>query len=320
MIFKPTALKRWFACISLVLLGLVSANAGADDSKPTKPEDLIALHLDSLGKAAARNDVKSRVVKGTVHYQLLVGGAGSLDGNAFLVSEGNKMVMVLKFPNNVYRGEQITSDGNKTHVAASSTQQTRSAFGEFVRVQDAIIKEGLLGGELTTNWALLHLDDRKPKLKFEGLQTVEGQSLYALRYQPKKNSDLDIQMYFDPVTYRHVRTVYKISIRAGLGHVDNQVGDANRGLPDTPAPAGGGLFAPGESSETATARQHETRYRIDETFGDFKAQDGLTLPTSYTIHFSQELQGGQTQVSEWQVKESELNHNIPLDPKNFEVK
>lgn len=311
---------RWIVVAVMAVALLHSAGAYADDAKLSKPEDVVAQHLDSLGKAAVRSDAKTRVVKGTAHYQLLVGGAGNLDGTSVMASEGNKMVFVLKFASNTYRGEQIVTDGNKTRIATTTAQQTRSSFGEFLRVQDAIIREGLLGGELTTAWAFLHLDDHKPKLKFEGLQNVDGVKLYDLRYQPKKNSDLDIHVYFDPETFHHVRTVYKLTIKPGLGHVDNQVGDANQGLPGAPPPGGGGLLLPGESSETTTARQQETRYRIDESFGDFRSQDGLTLPTTYKLHFSQEFQNGQTQVSEWEVKGTEFDNNIPLDPKNFEVK
>jgi hypothetical protein len=65
----------------------------------------------------------------------------------------------------------------------------RSSFGEFVHSQDQIVREGLLGGSLTTAWALLNLDHNQPKLSYEGLKKVDGRQLHDLRYRCKRNDD-----------------------------------------------------------------------------------------------------------------------------------
>jgi len=64
----------------------------------------------------------------------------------------------------------------------------------------------------------------------------------------------------------------------------------------------------------------ETRYRIEETFGDFKTTDGVTLPTQYVLKYTQELQDGRTNLWEWDMSEKQISNNISLDPRNFEVK
>ena len=75
-------------------------------------------------------------------------------------------------------------------------------YREFLRGQDAVIREGLLGGVLSCAWPLLNLEDRKPRLSYEGLKTIDGQQLYDLRYRPQRSTDLDIHLYFDPQTFR----------------------------------------------------------------------------------------------------------------------
>ncbi len=303
-----------------LLLGLSSAvpSQAAD----MKPEDILAKHLDSVGTAPARAAAKSRVVEGTVAYRILVGGAGNLEGKSVLVSQDQKLHFMMKLNNNLYRGEQFVFDGNKDEISFSTANQTRSQFGEFVRVQDVVLREGLLGGALSTAWPLYDLNGRKAKLSYEGMKKIDGKDLYQLRYRPKKSTDADILLYFDPETFHHVETVYSVRIRAQLGQVDPQAANA---VP-TPIPGDVGPLGPatggvvGETNETATARQQETRYRLEEHFSDFKTADGLTLPTQYTIHFSQELGNGRTTVSEWVITATQTTTGNGVDPRNFQVK
>lgn len=278
--------------LAFLCLAFVSASQALDENPPANAEELVARHLDSIATSAIRAGFKTRVATGPVHFTILVGGAGTLDGKSFLVSSGDKLQFMLKLPNNDYHGEQFIFDGQKDSVAYSRVQQTRSAFGNFVFVQDAVIREGLLGGVLTTAWPLLNLNERSPKLSFDGLKKIDGQELYQLRYRPHKSSDLEINLYFDPQTYRHLETTYNYSVTEGL----------TRG------------------GETATAGLLPNRYRLTEKFSDFKTVDGVTLPTHDDIQFSQEIQNGHTTLWQWDVKDLAVSNNVGLDAKNFEVK
>ena len=284
---KNAAVAGMIICCTFALL---SSAMAADPV--TTADGLVAQHLDSIASATVRAGLKTRVVQGPVHYSLLVGGAGSIDGKATLVSEGKKLQFMVKLPNNDYRGEQFIFDGAKDSVAFSSSRLSRSAFGNFVFVQDAVVREGLVGGVLSTAWPLLNLDDRKPKLSFDGLKKIDGQEFYELRYRPHKNTDLEINLYFDPQTYRHVETSYNYRVSEGLT-------------------LGG---------EKAAARQYPNRYRLTEKFSDFKTVDGVTLPTHYDIQFSQELQNGKTTLSDWDLKGLDVTNNMSIDPRAFEVK
>ncbi len=304
-----------------VLLGTVlslASKVGASNPV-TNADELVAQHLDSIASPAVRAGLKTRVAQGAVRYTILVGGAGALDGKAFLVSDGKKFQMMMKLPNNDYHGEQFVFDGDKDKVAFSSSKQTRSPLGNFVFVQDATIREGILGGVLSTAWPLLNLSDRKAKVSFGGLKKMDGQDLYELRYRPHKNSDLEINFYFDPQTYRHIETTYSYSVSASFADMapSTAVGVGPTSGAGSGTPSAGNS---GGTAETAAARQVPNRYRLQEKFSDFKTVDGVTLPTHYDIQFSQELQNGKTTLLDWDLKQLEISNNAGVDPRNFEVK
>ena len=286
----------------------------------SNPDELVAQHLDSIANAQNRAALKSRVVQGPVEFKILVGGAGTLDGKAVLVSEGKKFQFMMKLANVDYRGEQFIFDGDKDSVAFSTSRQSRSALGSFMFVQDAAMREGLWGGELSTAWPLLNLGERKAKLDFDGLKKIDGQDLYEVRYRPHKTSDLDIKLYFDPQTGHHVRTVYSYSSSSSFA---NLAPSTAVGTSSSSGKGGGfseGSQGVGGTAETAGARQFPNRYRLEEKFSDFKTVDGVTLPSHYDIQFSQELQNGKTTLSDWDMKGLEVSNNVSVDAHNFDVK
>jgi hypothetical protein len=314
--------KKNFAIAALALLfsACVSVGNARAANPPANADELVAQHLDSIASSAVRAGLKTRVAQGPVAYKILVGGAGTLDGKAQIASDGKKLVFMMKLPNNDYRGEQFIFDGEKDSVAFSTARQSRSSFGSFVFVQDAVIREGLLGGVLTTAWPLLNLDERKAKLSFDGLKKIDGQDLYDVRYRPRKNSDLEIHLYFDPQTYRHVETTYGYStIQSLVGESSSAAAGLSPVTAGSPGKSGNGMASNG-SPETAQARLNPNRYRLTEKFSDFKTVDGVTLPTHDNIQFSQELQNGKTTLNEWDLKGLEVLNNVPVDARNFEVK
>jgi hypothetical protein len=315
---QTVGLKR--ACLLVIPAILLIAQALPSYAADMKPEDIVAKHLDSIGTAQARAAAKSRVVEGTVDYRILVGGAGNLDGKSVLVSEADKVQFMMKLNNNLYHGEQFIYDGKDYQIARTTANKNRSSLGEFVQVQDVVLREGLWGGALSTAWPLYDLNGHKVKLTYAGIKKVDGNDAIELRYSPKKSSDVDISLFFDPQTFRHVETVYFVRQRAQLGNVDPQLANAQATGPEAGPtfPATGGVV--GQTNETATASQQETRYRLEEHFSDFESFGGLNLPTHYTIHFSQELGSGRTTVSEWKIIATQISNGVGVDPRNFEVK
>ena len=281
-----------------------------------KLEDILSGYLASVGIPATRAAVRSRVVEGTTQFNVLTGGSGkATDGTAVIVSDGRKFQFMMKFAGN-YHGERFICDGNKVSVATATDAQSRSNFGNFVYIQDVIMREGLLGGELSTAWPLLDLEQRKAKLSYDGLKTVDGRQLYEVRYKPKKGQDVEIRLYFDQESLHHVLTLYTLSVRSQLVQGGQLSGLA--------VPEMGGQSSPITETTSADAAQagaqQETRYRVEERFGEFKTVDGLTLPNHYTIQFTQERQGGNTAILVWDTSATRILENITVNPRNFEVK
>lgn len=274
----------------LVLTNWPAAPVFAGDSAP-KPEELVARHLNSIGSADARAAVKDRVVQGTAVYRILVGGTGKVEGKTGLVSEGHKLRFVVKLPFIDYRGESIATNGDAVGVAFANANQTRSPFSSFIATQDVILRDGLLGGVLSTAWPLLDMGDRKPKLVVEGLKKVDGHQLYQVRYEPAKHAEAVINLFFEPDTFRHVKTVYSTSVANNVGAT---ITESSKLLPE--------------------------RTTLEERFSDFKTVDGLTLPTHWNLQFTRELPNGSTSVTEWDLKEDQITNNVGLDPRNSEVK
>jgi hypothetical protein len=303
-----------FLAVFVAVLALLSVSFAKDEMQVA---DLVKQNLNSIGTEQARGAVKSRAVEGTLQFRVLAGGEGTQEGKEVFVSDGEKFVSLLKLPNPSYHGERFVSDGKKTLIAQVKPG-VWSKLGDFVMVHNEILTEGLWGGALSTGWALAHLDERLAKLQDRGLKKVNGRELRRVDYSPKKRSDLEIQLYFEPDTLRHVMTVYSLTISPQMG-----------------------------TSEIATARQQETRYRLEERFADFKSVDGLTLPQHWTIEFAFEngagamanaqdltannvngitpiaaagVGAGNSPVSHFEVTITNISSNVQPDPKNFEVK
>jgi hypothetical protein len=312
------------ALLMALSLGCESLGFPPGANPVTNAQELVAHHLESIASPAALAGLRTRVVQGSLQFTILAGGTGPVVGKAVLVSENEKLVFIMKLPNHDYRGEQFVFDGDKDKVAFANAQQSRSALGDFVFTQDAVIREGLLGGVLSTAWPLLNLNRCRAKLSLEGLKKVDGRELYDLRYHTRQDTALEIHLYFDPQTYRHVETVYSFSNSEGLADAapaSPERGKFNAGAYDDSKLATGkpSASAPGANSETHTGNQLPNRYRLQEKFSDFKTVDGVTLPTQDDLQFSQ-FQNGKTTLSDWDLKGLAIANNIGVDAKNFEVK
>lgn len=282
-----------FNLTTLLFISLVTYSGslwGAERSELTA-EELVSKHLDAIGPAQIRNSLKSRVVQGAATYSVLVGGSGAIDGKCVMASDGPKSNFLFKINASGYRGEQWIWDGNRISIAGTYDDKSRSEFGDFVLGEDIAIRENLLGGVWSSGWPLSNLEHNKAKVHAQGLKKINGRELLALRYQPKRGTDLVIVLYFDPATYQHVMTTYSAERSSGIG-----------------------------GGEIATARRQTTRYLIEEKFSDFHSTDGLTLPNHYSLRFTEELDNGFTKSVEWQVRAVNILNNQSIDPRSFEVK
>ncbi|MEK7834461.1 MAG: hypothetical protein AAB401_25455, partial [Acidobacteriota bacterium] len=139
-------------------------------------------------------------------------------------------------------------------------------------------------------WPLLKMDQTQPKLEYRGLKKIDGRQLHELGYRPRKGStDLKTFLYFDPETFRHVRTRYQYEVAAMIGAREN----------------------PNQNTESY--------FSVTEDFDNFRIVDGLTLPHKYKLQYSAES-GRATLIQEWTVTLDRITHNPKLDDSLFTIK
>lgn len=274
--------KNLFALLILTIIS--STNLFAQISA----EELLAKHLDSIGTAESRKSIKSTMVVGTSKANFKGQGAGFAEGIVVLASQDEKSMIGMKFNNTDYPFEMMGYDGNK-FSAKQIRPGTRSVLGDFLRLHESVFKGGIMGGALSQSWTLLNFDDKKGRLKYAGLVTIGDKQLHKISYSPKKGSDLDINFFFDTVTFQHLRTEYKRVLSAQIGSgVDN------------------------------SAKQSETRYVMIEEFSDFKTENKLNLPHNYRL-FLEIISGNGTVSYEWKMELQKFFFNQPMDQNQFDV-
>jgi hypothetical protein len=280
----------------LLFTGIVAAGLQARpaDEKMT-PADVVAKHLDSIGSPEARVRSRGTRIKGNAEVTVKLCGEGQVDGEVLLGSQGPMNVINMKFNTPAYPFESLVFDG-KNFSASQFKPGSRTCLAQFFLTNDAIFKEGLVGGALSESWPLLNLTDKNPKLEYAGLKKIGDRQLHAIKYSPRKGSDLKIMLYFEPETFRHVRSEYSRTVYS----------TEQRRI------AGGGPGLPPEQ------RQQATPARIDayEEFGDFKPEAGLNLPHTYKFHLSVQSEV-RPAVIDWVFNLTDFAFDAPLNPAEF---
>jgi hypothetical protein len=272
----------------LVFLFTLSATASADDKK-IKPEELLARHLESIGSKEALAAAKSRAIAGSVKVHNRIGGVSELLGKGVFLSENPKLIYNMKFPSNQYPSEQMAFDGAKT-ATGFLPEGRRSNLSLFLDQQPLPLKEGLLGGALSTAWALLRVEQLQPRLEYRGTKKIDNQQLHVLGYRQRNGSpDLKVTLYFDAATFRHVRSEYKFTIPARIG------------------------AGPNDSNAI-----QESYYLLTEEFSDFRAVDGLTLPHGYKMQMSVSTSNGSL-LMDWFLTVDAISHKEIFDEKSFKI-
>lgn len=273
------------ACLFAVL---GSSAFQSSKAEKLKPEEVVAKHLESIGPAKSRAAVTTRIISGTSQVIIRTSPPGQAVGKAVLASDGAKSLFGMSFPSPVYPREQLGFNGN-SFMAAFSTPGVRSGLGNFLMMHDIIFKQGLMCGTLSSAWPLLDLESHHAQVDYVGTKKVDDRVLHELKYLPRGNSDLKVTLFFEPETFRHVRTEYERTVSAPMGKV-----------------------------EYTNVQERDARYKMIEEFSLFKPEGGLTLPHIYTIKLSIDTVNG-TFVAEWTIKLTQFELNQKIDQSAFNV-
>jgi len=252
-------------------------------------DEVVTKHLNSIGTAEARAAVQNIMTVGDVTFKLLSKADIAIPGRIVLASAGPKNFLGMSLNSNNYPGEQFIYDGKKTKVALIQNAD-KSKLGDLVSGNDSLLEDSLMTGVLSSSWVLSSMESKKVKISFDGTRKINGKEVYIIGYSRKGSGDLSITLYFDKETFYHVRTDYKRTLSAPVGS----------------RPALAGYIS-------------EVKYQLVEDFSDFKVENGLTLPHTYRINYSETGQNGTIEV-EWVCNFLTFAFNQQLDDKTFNTK
>lgn len=290
-IFRSPAFISFAFILLAVGVGVVPAA-----SEKLTPADVVAKHAASIGSAEARTRAKGTRIKGAVELIVKQGGTGTSAGNVVMASHGSMNMVNMMFD----AGEPSTSfrfNGSKTTVTQFRPGR-HTALEHFFAENEVIVGEGLVGGVLSESWPLLNLQERNPKLEYAGTKKIDDRQVHAIKYRPRKGSELNITLFFDAETFQHVRTEYEKTVYS----------TAQTRIPGQP----GRLPSPGE------ARGAPQRLTVYEAFSDFKTEGGLNLPHVYKFELTVQSNVRPLLIN-WTFNLTEFTFNAPVDPSEFVV-
>jgi hypothetical protein len=288
--------KQLLAVFFILMISSGAVVAAPIPADKMKPEEVVAKHLASIGPADALAAIKSRIMLGNAKVMSRSSAVREIVGVAQFASEGDKVLLAMVFNTSGYSFEKAGYDGQKMTVALMETTGQRSALGDFLLSQDTIFKQGLIGGALSSAWPLLDLTSKQPKLSYAGTKKIDDRQVHELKYSPRKGGgNLQISLFFDAETFRHVRTEYQFSVSARMS--------------SRPAASVG---------STAGTTQLLDRYKLVEDFSDFRTEGKLTLPHTYKLRLAIDAQDS-AKLIEWVMNFSQFAFDQPIEAAAFNV-
>jgi hypothetical protein len=248
---EVTMAMRTGTVVTVVVLLAIPALA----ADKLKPEDVIARHLEAVGPAEAR--AAARAAAGSVALGTLASRlSGALAGQFRFESAPGRFSLKMQFPSDRNFQESFVVDDGRADIGFAQPGK-RSGLANFLSINSLILSEGLLGGVLNASWPLLALAERGGRVSYDGLKKLDGREVHRLSYRAKKGQgNLDVFLFFEPDTFRHVGSLYKTSQGQPMG-----------------------------STIESSSQMSDVYFQVEETFSDWKAENGLILPAAWTLHY-----------------------------------
>ena len=299
-------MKNSFLSIVICILAIQVSWLRANDPSP---EQLAAEHLKSIASAEVLSQIKSISFVGTTEINFILGMSGNLSGTAAFLSQGPQTAMIMKFQDINYPEEYYAYDG-RTVTVASIKPGFKAPLAEFIYRYDKIMKNGILGGVYSNAWPLLNVKGNRATMNLRKTK-VDGKELFEMEYRPRDNhGDMKIRLFFDPETYRHVRTEYKVQtkedVTVGPGlEFDDEIGMM------------GGRGQGSMAGMAIGAVRGESYYTLTEKFGDFKKVGEVTLPHSYELDYMIDGSNQSGFIANWKINVLEAGFNVPSIDQNL---
>ena len=259
--------------LAICALATFTFLTSATSAKKLKKEELVSFHLNAIGENLAR---KTRLAQGVGTMDIRVGGSGRLAGPAVFVSEGTMLRSSFRFGHSTYAEETAIRNGDKVEVRHITPGQ-RSQLGDVLwNNLPRLMQEGLYGGVLGTDWALLDVKGKRSKLNYKGLKKFDDKKVHQLQYRLRKGVDYNITLYFEPETYRHIASRYRLVVPAGMGRRIESI----PGPGGPPGEAGGAVGSAG--APRVADPESRSRITLEERFRGLQGSGRLdTAPYLY---------------------------------------
>jgi len=303
------------AIIICLSLALIPADIVRSEESKMTPEVLVQKHLAALGKAEKLETVKSRGISGKAGVEFILGASGKINDGFFMcVSDGSKVGIRMQFSDINYPGEYFAYDGNEVTVGYITPTQ-KSPIAQFIFLHTSVMKEGFLGGVMSTAWPLLHAAEERPRMQL-GNRTIDGEEFYELDYGKPgvRAGEMTVKLYFDK-NFNHRRTEYRVRVSGDLTATQNVSSSGGGSLVTTPAEPTG-MPADRAPGDTIMEGLPDSIYLLVETFDTFANVGGVALPQVYGLEYSVEGQAA-TFLAKWNARAEYFTANGQVDQKFF---
>ena len=286
----------------LLVMLLVSVGVVATNAQKLSAGEIIAKHLESIGKSDLVAKATKRMAIATSEFVIIKSPKKAV-GSAVLASNGADLALFSTFDMRDYQMERIGLFGSKINIPMVELGR-RSPLGSFLSVYDKTMDGHIFGGAIFSTWLFLDPAFNKGKLETEGRKKVGDRTAWIIKYSPKGGlrPESYIKLYFDAETFQHIRTVYRqTETESGFHDAGNKATNSQK------APGGW---------EADMAANGSTMTEDFDNFG--KDAAGLILPHRYSIALDIDSQAG-TAGFKWKFEISEYRvvNDFPAGFFNF---
>jgi hypothetical protein len=190
-----------------VLLGItVSAWTMASDK--LEVGEVVTSHLKNLNEGPEIALTHNRVITGQAAMKILDGGTGFLVGKATFHTNADQVKLLFEFDSGGYPKDGFTCTGRDRIVPEQIQGGANGFLADFIDQYRQIARSGLFGGVLSSAWSLTDFEKAGFSCTSDGVRKIEGQDLHAIKCDI--SSVITSTLYFEPETFRHVRTLHRI--------------------------------------------------------------------------------------------------------------
>lgn len=212
-------MKARMALIGIIVLAVSVLQTSAAEKELTL-DQVRQQHLKNfLGDVPPEGMMAPRLLSGISAMKILDGGTGLVKGTMKFRTAPDAALLLLQFDSQGYPrdGFRLKEDGTVLPIEVSPG--SAGFLAGFIDSYRFVVRSGLFGSVLSTSWPFLK-SDPGIQMQFKGEKKVDKQKL--LHVECGFEAGMKSDVYFDPKTFRHVRTVHRIPPDRGNAYLTEE--------------------------------------------------------------------------------------------------